>query len=292
MVESEAEAIWSAIREFILGLQRHDPTIRRWIAAQSNADLLLDIYGEEGLLTLLKEYREQEDMILLRIAAVPQEKGPVRQAEIAWVAGKRSPPRREDRVSLQLRKVRRRWQVEDIWPTPLDAALTIDQARALVARQEEHADPAAVFLAGAMATPPEGCGALDDVETLFVLGMASRGYSPREVVRAVRLWRDFGQATPPSYRRPAPLAAAVEYAFSLLGLYGECSQRQIAAAYGVPVGSVGRCFAQLRGSLGLVFGDPRYSAWGPAPASSPEHGPGSGSPLRGKPDNPILRYLP
>jgi hypothetical protein len=270
MGESEPEAIWTAIQEFIPALQRHDPTLRRWLVPQSDAALLLDLYGEEGLLTLLKDYRAKERFILLRTAALPREEGHVRLAEIAWADPGKAPPTQQDRVTLRLRKVRRRWLVEDLWPAALDAPPTVDQARADWAEQEEHADPAAIFLAGAATTPLEGCGELDDVETLFVLGMDARGYSPREVIRAVRLWRDFRECRP-SYRQPAAFAAAVEYIFSLLGLYGDTSRQRIAAEYGVKPGSLGQRFAQVRDCLGLVFFDQRYSAFGPAPREVQEH---------------------
>lgn len=294
MEESESEAIWTVIREFVPALQRHDPTIRRWVVPQSDAELLLDLYGEESLLTLLKEYRAKERFILLRTAAPPREKASVRLVEIAWVDRGKTRPSQEDRVTLQLRKVRRRWLVEDLWPAPLDAPLTVDQARVEWAEHEEYADPAALFLAGASMTPPDGCGELDDVETLFVLGMDAHGYSPREVIRAVRLWRDFCRQGRPSYRRPAAFAAAVEYIFSLLGLYGDTSQQRIAADYEVKPSSLGQRFAQIRDRLGLVFFDPRYSVFGPAPREVQEHwqtttGLPFPPPLRGRLDDYVLR---
>lgn len=263
MPESEAEAIWSTVQEFVRAMQRRDPTVRRWLAPQSEAELLLDIYGEESMLTLLKDYLEKETFIFLRTAPLPKDRGPARLAEIAWIDPGASPPTRQDRVTLQLRQVRRRWLVEDLWPAPLDAPMTVDQARAAWFEHEDRAEPAAIFLAGAAMTPPEGCGELDDVETLFVLGMDAHGFSPREVVRAVRLWRDLCRAGRPLYRRPAILAAAVEYTFSLLGAYMGNSLRRTAAYYGVQPNSLGRRFAMIRDRLNLVCFDPRYSAFEP-----------------------------
>jgi len=292
----ESEAIWTTIQEFVPALQRRDPTIRRWLLPQSDAGLLLDIYGEEGLLTLLKEYLGRERFVLLRIASLPPKGHPTRLVEIAWVNPQKSPPAREDRVTLQVRKVRRKWLVEDVWPAPLDAPLTVDRAREDWARCEEHADPAAIFLSGAAVTPPEGCGELDDVETLFVLSMDAHGYSPREVVRAVRMWRDFCSQARPAYRRPAAYAAAVEYAFSLLGFYRGDSQERIAAYYGIPPTSLGSRFAALRRGLELTYFDPRYFVFGLPPGEAQERCRAAGlpwpPPLRGRLDDLCSRQMP
>ncbi len=295
MPESEPEALWRTIQEFVRALQRRDPTVRRWLAPHSEAELLLDIYGEEALLILLKDYLDKESFIFLRTAALPKDGGPARLAEIAWVDPGASPPTRQDRVTLQLRQVRRRWLVEDLWPAPLDAPLTVDQARAAWTEHEDRAEPAAIFLAGASTIPPEGCGELDDVETLLVLGMDAHGFSPREVVRAVRLWRDLCRDGRPAYRRPAILAAAVEHAFCLLGSYYGASLRRTAAYYGVRPGGVGRHLAQIRERLGLVCFDPRYSAFEP-PAELlqrwRDQGLGGAPPLRPISDESCRRQQP
>lgn len=296
MAESEVEAIWSAIQEFIPAVQRRDPTLRRWIAPQSDAELLLDIYGEEGLLTLLKEYLDREHFILLRIDRALEGQRAACRVEIAWTNPQKSPPAPTDRVNLQLLKVRRKWLVQDLDPAPLDTPLTIDQARREWALREERAGPAAVFLAGAAAWPPEGCGELDDVETLFVLAMDTRGYSPREVIRAVRLWRDFRLLARPAYRRPVAYAAAVEYAFALLGLYADATQESVAAAYGLPAASLGSRFARLRQVLALTYFDPRYFSFGLPPAEAQERCRAAGlpwpPPLRGRLSDLATRQLP
>lgn len=264
MAESEIEAIWNTVQEFIYALQRRDPTVRRWLYPESEAHILLDLYGEEALLTLLKDYLERDRFILLRSSPVPGEKGPLRLMEIGWVQGEGGRPGAEERVTLRLRRVHRRWQVEDIWPSPLDALLTVSRARELLSR-EERADPAVLFIAGASTVSLEGCGELDDVETLFVLGMDREGFSPREIVRAVRLWRDFLRLGRPAYRKPALYAAAVHYALSLLGHYGD-TRRSIADYYGVNVRSLGKRFAEMEKRLELVHFDPRYSAFSPPEA--------------------------
>ncbi len=264
MAESEIEAIWDTVQEFVRALQRQDPTVQRWLYPQSEAHILLDLYGEEALLTLLKDYLERDRFIPLRSSPVPGQKGPLRLLEIGWVKGEGGRPGAEERVTLRLRRVRRRWQVEDIWPSPLDALLTVEQARELLNR-EERADPAVLFIAGTSRVALEGCGELDDVEMLFVLGMDQEGFSPREIVRAVRLWRDFIRLGRPAYRKPALYAAAVHYALSLLGHYGD-TRRSIADYYGVSARGLGMRFAEMEKRLGLVHFDPRYSVFSPPEA--------------------------
>ncbi|MGB9723457.1 MAG: hypothetical protein ACP5OO_10165 [Chloroflexia bacterium] len=258
--ESEIEAIWNTVQEFVHALERRDPTVRRWMVPGGEADLLLDLYGEQALLTLLKSYLDRERFILLRSGTVPEEKA-LRWVEIGWVQGEGGRPAADERVTLQLRRVRRRWQVEDIWPSPLDMLLTVSRAREL-AEQEERVDPAVLFLAGLSTVSLEGCGELDDVETLFVLGMYQEGFSPREIVRAVRLWRDFIRLGRPAYRKPALYAATIHYAFSRLGHYGD-TRRSIAAYYGVNDRGLGIRFAQIEQCLHLTHFDPRYSAFAP-----------------------------
>ncbi len=264
MAESEIEAIWNTVQEFIHALQRRDPTVRRWLYPESEAHILLDLYGEEALLTLLKDYLGRDRFIPLRGGSVSGEKGPLRLLEIGWVRGEGGRPVAEERVTLRLRRVRRRWQVEDIWPSPLDALLTVSQARELLGR-EGRIDPAVLFVAGASKVSLEGCGEMDDVETLFVLGMDRQGFSPREIVRAVRLWRDFIRLGRLPYRKPALYAAAVHYALSLLGHYGD-TRRSIADYYGVSARGLGMRFAEMEKRLGLVHFDPRYSVFSPSEA--------------------------
>lgn len=265
MAESEIEAIWKAVQEFIRALQRHDPTVRRWIAPESDAALLLDLYGEEALLLLAKDYLEKERFILTRSHSPGRGRGPVRLVEIAWMGGESRPPTAEDRVTLCLRRAGRRWLVEDIFPSASDQLLTVGRARELCATPSEPASPAVLFLAGALALPLEGCGALDDVETLLVSGMGSEPFSPREVVRAVRLWRDFLQLGRPGSAKAAPYAAAVHYALSLIGRRGD-TQARIAAAYAVSVASLRTRFVEIRDRLGLTRGDPRYAVLEELPA--------------------------
>ena len=258
MPESEIEALWGVVQEFVRALQRRDPTVRRWIAPESDAAFLLDLYGEEALLTLLKDYLEKERFILTRAGPPPGERGPVRLVEVAWMGAEKAPPTAEDRVTLRLRRIGRRWLVEDISPAGSDRPLTVERAREIYAAQEERAGPAVMFLAGTLALPQNGCGALGDVETLLTIGMGGQPFSPREIVRALRLWRDFVRLGPPARRRPAPYAAAVHYALNLLGQHGDTQQR-IADSYGVSPRGLRACFAELCRRLRLTAFDPRYS---------------------------------
>jgi len=275
MVESEIEALWNTVQEFVHALQRRDPTVRRWVVPGSEADILLDLYGEQALLTLLKDYLGRK-FTLLRSGPVPGEKETLRRVEIGWGKREGLRPTAEERVTLQLRRVRGRWRVEDVWPSPLDAPLTVSQARELAGR-EGRAEPAVLFLAGRSPVSLEGCGELDDVETLFVLGMEQEGFSPREIVRAVRLWRDFLRLGRPAYRKPALYAATVHYALCLLGHYDDTRQG-IAAYYGVNPRSLGARLAEMERHLHLVHFDPRYSALGPPPEAWKERWLASGRP--------------
>ncbi len=258
MAEQEITAIVTTVQEFVHGLQRRDPTVRRWILPEGDVDLLMDVYGEQALLSLLKGHSRRKRLVLLRASAVPGKKGRVYRAEFAWVTGEKRPPSAGERITVQLRRVRRKWLVDELWPAPLDAPLTVEQARRMADAAGGETDTATLFLAGSLRLPLEGSGDLDDVETILVLGMDAHGYSPREVVRGVRLWRDFRRQARPVYRRPAIYAAAVDYVVNLLGMYGE-SQGSIANYYGVSPSSLSSRFREVRDCLQLVHADARYT---------------------------------
>ena len=258
MAEQTADAIWTTVQEFIRALRRRDPTLRRWIVPRSDADLLLDLYGEQALLILLRDYLPKKRFILLRITPPPAQGSRSHQVEIGRIARGQVSPATEDQTTFRLRLFRRRWQVEGLWPSALGAPPLVDRAREAAASQGEKADAAVLFLAGHLELPPEGSGELDDVETLFFLGMEARGFSPPEIIAAIRLWRRFSRRARSAYRKPAVFAAAVEYTFSLLGLYGD-SQASIAAYYDVAPGSLRTRFYEIRDRLHLVCADPRYA---------------------------------
>ena len=60
-----------------------------------------------------------------------------------------------------------------------------------------------------------GCEPLDDVEELFLSGLEESEFGVPEIVRAVRMWREFRERAHPTYRRPEVYAAAVEYVMVL-----------------------------------------------------------------------------
>lgn len=260
MAEQIVGDVWTTVQELILGLQRRDPTVRRWLVPGSDAALLFDLYGELALLILLKDYLDKDRFALIRLGHAPEQRTKVQLAELAWLDEEGTDPTEDDLVTVQLRMYHRKWRVEDVWPSPLNAPLTVEQAREIAERQGEDAPPAILFTAGMLELPLEGYREMDDVEAFFVLGMDAHGYSPREVVRAVRLWQHFCQKARPSYRKPATFAAAVEYAFNLLGFYKD-TQETIADYYGVSTSSLSANFAQIRDQLRLTAFDPRYSVF-------------------------------
>jgi hypothetical protein len=79
-----------------------------------------------------------------------------------------------------------------------------------------------------------------------------------EIVRAVRMWREFRERADPTYRRPEVYAAAVEYIMVLFGFYGD-SQVSIAERYGVSPASISSKWHEIERALGLSQFDSRYS---------------------------------
>ncbi len=263
MTDQDIGAIWQAAQEFVLATRRGDPTLRNWLLPAGDATLLLDIYGEAALLTLMREYREKDQIVLVRGSAGPGKT--VHRIEAAWTQGPKQPFTAEDIFTLQLRRVRRKWLVEDLWPGRMEKRPNLDQVRTVVAEMGERTEPALLFLAGALPLPQEGTGELDDVEMLFVAGMDAHSFSPLEVIRAVRMWRDYREQAQPAYRQPALYAAAVEYLICLLGFY-EDTLKSIAEYYGVPARSIRERADAIRDCLQVVYFDPRYSAVEGTPA--------------------------
>lgn len=258
MDEQEVRAIWTVLCEFIQALQQNTPHLGRWLVPRSNAAMFLDLYGKAVLSLLLKDDPQRNHFSLVQIECLPQAPGQVCLAEVAWIDPPSMAYADKDLVTLRLRTYRRRWRVEDLWPFPLDDRLSLEEIREIADREGKRAPTVILWMAGALALPMEGQAELDKVEALFVVGMDSRGFSPWEVLQAVRLWRDFRRKADPSYRKPAIFAAAVEYAFSLLGRY-EDSSSELAACYGVSPNSMTKRFCEIRDRLRLIDFDPRYS---------------------------------
>ncbi|MBN1483244.1 MAG: hypothetical protein JXA37_00855 [Chloroflexia bacterium] len=255
--ENDLEQIWRTVQEFVRGLQRQDPTIRRWLAPNSVAELWFDLYGEAALLIQLKDYLGRKRIVLVRETAPPdQERQRGRLIEIAWVDPQGQGYGPEDLVTLHLEHQRSGWRVADLWPGALDARLSLVGVHEAVEERGEKAPLALRWLAGQVDLPLEGCGELEDVEALFLLGMYTRGYCPGELVQALGLWRDFRHQVQPGYRKAAILAAAVEQISSQIGEYGD-SLQEIADFYGVAPRSVGARSREIRAWLERR---PRHSA--------------------------------
>lgn len=257
MDEAEVKAIWTAVREFIQRLQQDDPDLQRWLVPRSNAAMLLEIYGRRALLLLLKDNPQRNRFSLLQIEQ-PATAEKIRLVELAWIPAEMTTYSDADLFTLELRLYYRRWRIKDLWPWPLDDRLTLGEMRSIADREGEAAPPALLWLTGALALPLEGEAELDKVEALFVVGMDSRGFSPREVVQALCLWRDYQRKAKPKYRKPGILAGAVEYTFSLLGRYGD-EPAEIADYYNVSTRSLLQRFTAIRDELRLTVFDPRYS---------------------------------
>ncbi len=156
------------------------------------------------------------------------------------------------------------WLVADVNPGPLDAPVSVPQAQELLMRVAEEGragDPLCFphgVLTGAFQLKRLGREPLDDVESLFVRGMETSEFGVPEVIRAVRLWREFKERAQPRYRRPRAYAAAVEYIMVLFGFYRD-SQADIAERYDVSPSSISSTWHEIERVLGLSQFDARYS---------------------------------
>jgi len=98
------------------------------------------------------------------------------------------------------------------------------------------------------------------VERHLERGMREAGFSARQVASARALWADFHQSRAPRIQKPEVFAAAVEYAIALLhGVHG-VTQASVAKRYGVAVGSISNRYGEIRETLELEPGDPRYAS--------------------------------
>lgn len=259
MADHDVQEFWQIVEEFILGLQRQDPTIRRWLVPNSQAAMWLDLYGEPALLLLLQQEEEEEKFVLMRAGTPPgKDSHRFRLIEIGWVDSTGRPRHKDPLITLHLRLYRHHWRIEDLWPAPMDQPPSVRKAREIVAVQGEPASLAVRLVAGDIELPLEGCGPLDDVEAIFAVGMNARGYSPLEVINALRLWRDFWRRARPTGRRPTILAAAVEHTLNYLSGYSN-TLNETASFYGVSASSLRARFREIRDQLKLIPLDPRYT---------------------------------
>jgi tetratricopeptide (TPR) repeat protein len=99
----------------------------------------------------------------------------------------------------------------------------------------------------------------DHVLRVLADGMSAAGVSEALRVRAERLWHDY-RAERPNVRvaKPEVHAAALEYAVSIVhGIHG-ITQSALAKRYGVSSTAVASRYTDMRATLKLELGDPRY----------------------------------
>jgi hypothetical protein len=254
------------VREFVQVLREQDErAVGHLLLPDSEADWHFRLFGIGPLIFLLYMHLECEEFVLPRFAR--RERGQV-LVEVGWVTGADREgravydPRRVSTVTLQAQG--ESWLVADLIPSRLDRPISVASAQELLQRVVEEGragDPLwfpAGVLTGAFQLKRLGKEPLDQVEEAFVKGMEDSSFGVPEIVRAVRLWREFKEKARPTYRRPEVYAAAVEYIMVLFGFYGD-SQTGIGARYGVSPASISRRWREIEGVLELSQFDARYS---------------------------------
>jgi hypothetical protein len=254
------------IRELVCALKGLDEAAAETLLIpDSEADWGLRLFGLGPLLFLLYMYLECDDFVIPRFAR----RGPAeRLAEVGWVTGTDDKgralydPRRISTVTL--RRHESHWEIADVNPAPLDHPVTVSEAQGLLKQvidKGEGQNPlwfAYGVLTGAFQLKRMGREPLDEVEESFVAGMQESSFGLPEIIRAVRLWREFKRLATPSYRRPEVYAAAVEYIMVLFGFYGD-SQLSVGERYGVSSSSISARWREIEEALGLSQFDSRYS---------------------------------
>jgi hypothetical protein len=254
------------IRELVCALKGLDePAAGSLLIPDSEADWGLRLFGLGPLLFLLYMHLECDDFVMPRIAR----RGSAELlAEVGWVTGVDDEgmavydPRRLSTVTL--RRQESRWGIADVNPAPLDQPVTMSEAQGLLKQvidKGEGQNPlwfAYGVLTGAFQLKRMGREPLDEVEELFVAGMQESSFGLPEIIRAVRLWREFKRLGTRSYHRPQVYAAAVEYIMVLFGFYGD-AQSCLGERYGVSSSSISATWREIETALGLSQFDSRYS---------------------------------
>ncbi len=253
-------------RHFVQSLQGQDEgAIAPLLMPDGEADWAFRMFGMGPLIFLLYMHLECDAFVLPRFGRRGRHEVVV---EVGWVTGADGEGRAvydPRRVStLTLGQHEGTWLVADVNPGPLDAPVSVPQARELLMRVAEEGragDPLCFphgVLTGAFQLKRLGTEPLDDVESLFVGGMEASEFGVPEVIRAVRLWREFKERGQPRYRRPHAYAAAVEYIMVLFGFYRD-SQADIGERYDVSPSSISSKWHEIERVVGLSQFDPRYS---------------------------------
>jgi tetratricopeptide (TPR) repeat protein len=105
----------------------------------------------------------------------------------------------------------------------------------------------------------------DPVSRMLRTNMPEAGFTPEQVRRAQALYCDFcarldscdGRSARAT--KPEAYAAAIEYAIAMVQGVRGVTQASLARRYGVAPASISGRYAEIRGALDLVPGDPRYS---------------------------------
>lgn len=119
------------------------------------------------------------------------------------------------------------------------------------------ADAHAMRVAGAV-QPAAHKARADMVGSILERHLEDAGFTEGQVERATALLADYRDEAAPRVKKPEVLAAAVHYAIALVLGRDRVTQASIARRYGVAPGSVSNRYADIRQTLALTPGDPRY----------------------------------
>lgn len=254
------------VRELVRALQAQDEAaIAPLLIDASECDWGFRLFGLGPLIFLLYMHLEGDEFVLPRFARRGRREVLV---EVGWVTGTDEhgravyDPRRLSTVTVQ--RLGDQWGISDVNPAPLEHPVTLSEAQDVLRQAVEEGKggnplwfPLGV-LTGAYQLKRLGKEPLDEVEELFVKGMGESNFGVPEIVRAVRLWREFKGMAAPSHYRPPVYAAAMEYIMVLFGFYGD-SQTAIGERYGVSAASISARWREIEAALGLSQFDSRYS---------------------------------
>jgi hypothetical protein len=253
-------------RRFVQAVKEQNSSVLApLLMPESEADWAFRLFGLGPLVFMLYLHLECDRFVLPRYGRRSDREVLV---EVGWVVGEDDAgklvydPRRLSSITMARQEAG--WRVADLNPGPLDAPVSVPEAQDLLHRvvREGWADDPTWYpmgvLTGAFQLKRMGREALDEVESLFVHGMEASCFGVPEIIRAVRLWREFRRKADPSYRRPQVYAAAIEYIMVLFGFYTN-SQIDIAERYDVSPSTVSGKWHEIEAVLGLSQFDPRYS---------------------------------
>lgn len=261
-----AEETAPIVRELVGALQAQDEAaVAPLLLDGSELDWGFRLFGLGPLIFLLYMHLEGDEFALPRFARRGDREVLV---EVGWVTGTDErgraiyDPRRLSTVTVE--RPGERWGISDVNPAPLDHPMAVSEAQDVLRRAAEEGKggnplwfPLGV-LTGAYQLKRLGNEPLDEVEQLLVKGMGESYFGVPEVIRAVRLWREFKTNATASSHRPQVYAAAVEYIMVLFGFYGD-SQTAIGERYGVSAAGISATWREIEAVLGLSQFDSRYS---------------------------------